>query len=167
MIFFFLRVSVILQCSSFRGGWIFIFRLLKSIFFVNCVSFFLNSYTVLTYYIYYCCIWAGESEWFVIFRLFKSILFFINWISLYFFLFLIKYYHIMFIIIVFSLGSFRPLGLLFFCACFSSFHIRSCLCSYHLRLFLCLISFLLFPCASVLGKHSCISSHCPIAILKE
>ena len=43
----------------------------------------------------------GESERFVIFRLFKSILFFcqLNFILL--FPFFIKYYHILFIIIVF------------------------------------------------------------------
>ena len=28
---------------------------------------------------------SGEGGWFVIFRIFKSILFFVNWISLYFF----------------------------------------------------------------------------------
>ena len=47
-----------------------------------------------------------------VFLLFKSILFFyLNFIVL--FPFFIKYYDIMFIIIVFSLGSDRPSGLLF------------------------------------------------------
>ena len=48
---------------------------------------------------------TGEGGWFVIFRIFKSVLFFcqLNFIVL--FPFLIKYYHILFIIIVFQLGS--------------------------------------------------------------
>ena len=39
---------------------------------------------------------GGEGGWFVIFRLFKSILFFVKWISLYFFPFLIKFYQIVY-----------------------------------------------------------------------
>ena len=74
------------------------------------------------------------------------ILFFVNWISLYFFHLLLKNYHIMFIIIVFWLGCERLSGL-FFCACVSSVHARAS--SYHLCLFLYLISFLLFPCMTV------------------
>ena len=42
-----------------------------------------------------------EDGRFVIFRLFKSILFFVNSISLYFFQYLIKYYNILFIIFIF------------------------------------------------------------------
>ena len=55
---------------------------------------------------------TGEGGWFVIFRIFKSILFFVNWIVL--FPFLIKYYYILFIIIVFGLGCDRPSALLLF-----------------------------------------------------
>ena len=55
-----------------------------------------------------------EGGWFVIFRLFKSNLFFVNWISLLFFPFLLKFYQIRFIIIVFRLGCDRPSGLLLF-----------------------------------------------------
>ena len=62
--------------------------------------------------LYFLCM--GEGGWFVIFRIFKFILFVVNWISLNFFHFFIKYYHILFIILVFRLGCDRPSGLLLF-----------------------------------------------------
>ena len=57
---------------------------------------------------------SGEGGWFVIFRIFKSILFFVNWISLYFFFF-IKYYHILFIILVFRFGCDKLVSCFFYC----------------------------------------------------
>ena len=52
--------------------------------------------------------WLGsdywEAGWFFIFGLFKSISFFGNWISLFFFHIFIKYYRIMFIFILLWLG---------------------------------------------------------------
>ena len=79
------------------------------------------------------------------------------------FSFLIKYYHILFIIIVFWLGCDRPTGLLLFVP----------------ALLLSILTPLFFPSSSVslsyfgltvpirecLGKHSCMSSPFPIAIL--
>ena len=85
---------------------------------------------------------SGEGGSFVIFRIFKSI-FFVNWISLYFFHFLLNYYHILFIIIVFWLGCDRPAGHLFFRARFAFFHTHASL----LTSFVCF--FILF--------HSCCS----------
>ena len=103
-----------------------------------------------------------EGGWVVIFRIFKYILFFVNWISLYIFPFLIKYYHILFIIIVFRLGCDRPSWLLLF--------VPSVLFSILTPLFCpslshCLISFLLFPCASVWENTRAWVLPCPIAIL--
>ena len=79
------------------------------------------------------------------------------------FKFLIKYYHILFIIIAFWLGCDRPSGLLLFLP----------------ALLLSIPTTLLLPSSSVslsyfdlavpmrecLGKHSCMRSPCPIAIL--
>ena len=79
--------------------------------------------------------------------------------------FLIKYYHILFII-VFWLGCDRPSGLLFF--------VPALLFSILTPLFLppCLFSsvslsyyILAVPMRNCLGKHSCMSSPFPIAIL--
>ena len=90
----------------------------------------------------------GQGGWFLIFRLFYSILYLVNWIKVYFSISYNKYYHNMFINIVFWLGSTRPLGLRFFVpAVLLSIYSR--FSSYLLRLFFYLISFLLFPCASV------------------
>ena len=87
---------------------------------------------------------------FLIFRLFKSIVFFVNWISLYIFPFLIKYCHIMFIIIVFWLGNDRPSGL-FFLSSPLYFFPYSHLSSYLLLLFLYLFIFCCFH-VQVCGK---------------
>ena len=84
--------------------------------------------------------------WFVIFILFKSILFFVNWISLYFF-HIIKCCNVLLIIIIFWLGCDRPSGHLFSCPLWFFPYSRPS--PYILCLFLYLISFLLFPCASV------------------
>ena len=84
-----------------------------------------------------CCSHAwmiGEGRLFVILRLFKSILFFVNWIEFYFFPFLIKYYHIMFIIIVFWLGCDRPSDF-FFRARFASFHAHAFLLAFFVYFF--------------------------------
>ena len=92
---------------------------------------------------------SGKGGWFVIFRLFKSILFFVNWISMYFFHF-IKYYLIYFIIIVFWLGFDRPSGLLLFVPAVLFFHSHASL----LSVFVCLIV-LFHSCCShawVFGK---------------
>ena len=105
---------------------------------------------------------AGEDGWFFIFLLFKSILFFVNWISLY----LIKYYNIIIIIIIiaFWLGSDRPSGLLFSCPLY--FFPHSCLSSYHLHRSVSLSYIILaIPIQECLGKHMCRSSPFPIAIL--
>ena len=107
---------------------------------------------------------SGEGGWFVIFRIFKSILFCfcqMNFIVL--FPFLIKYYHILFIIIVFWLGCDRPSGHIFF--------MPTLLFSILTPLFLppssvSLSYFILAaPMRKCLGKHSCMSSPFPIAIL--
>ena len=108
-------------------------------------------------------IWPGEGGWFVIFRLFKSIFFFgqLNFIVL--FPFLIKYYHILFIVIVFWLGCDRMSGLLFF--------VPALLLSTLAPLFLSSSSvslsyfILAVPMRECLGKHSCMSSTFPLAIL--
>ena len=85
---------------------------------------------------------SGEGGW-----LFKSILFFINWISVYFFRFLKKkYYHIMFVIVVFWLRIPTPLLL----------PSSSVSLSYFI---------LAVPKLECLGKHSCMSCPFHIAIL--
>ena len=79
------------------------------------------------------------------------------------FSFLIKYYHILFIIIVFWLGCDRPSGLLLF--------VPILLLSILTPLFLPSLSVslsyfvLAVPMRECLGKHSCMSSPYPIAIL--
>ena len=99
--------------------------------------------------------WWGSVVWggglLSIFRLFKSILFFVNWISCSFFSYLTKYYNIMFIIIMRNeLYYFDSVGIGrwdFLISCPLWFFPYSRLASY-LRLILYLISFL-FPCANV------------------
>ena len=106
---------------------------------------------------------TGQGGWFVIFRLFNSILFFVNWISLYFFPYLVKEYIFMYINIVFWLGRDRLSGFL----------------SFEPPVLFSIITLLLFPSSSAslsylmlavpmrkcLEKHSCMSSLFPIAIL--
>ena len=80
------------------------FYTLYSIF--NCLSFFLNSFVLPPMLIRQICnksdyLWINSSpsadgEWFVIFRIFNSILFFVDWI---FFHFLKFFYRILFIIV--------------------------------------------------------------------
>ena len=75
----------------------------------------------------------------VIFRLFKSSLFFVNWISLYFFHFLqnftrLNYYYYC-IMYIFRLGCDRPSGLLLFVPAVLFFHTHASL----LSVFVCLI----------------------------
>ena len=105
---------------------------------------------------------SGDGGWYVIFRLFKSIFFCqLNFIVL--FPFLIKYYHILYIITVFRFGCDRPSGLLLF--------VPALLLSMLTPLFLPSSSVYLsyfvlaVPMRECLGKHSCMSSPCPIAIL--
>ena len=103
---------------------------------------------------------TGKGGCFVIFRLFKSIFlieFHSNFSISYKILTNYVYYYCILIRIVQAVGTFFSCPLCFFP--------YSRLSSYLLRLFLYLISFLLFPCASVWGKHSCMSSPFPIAIL--
>ena len=122
-------------------------------------STFFISYEILLYFVYYYCIlvrichFPNISVHFVFCQL--------NFILL--FSFLMKYYYILFIIIVFWLGCDRPSGLLLFVP----------------ALLLSILTPLLLPSSSVslcyfvlagpmrecLGKHSCLSSTCPIAIL--
>ena len=83
----------------------------------------------------------------VIFRLFKSILFFVNWISLYVFHFLLNIIILCLLLLYFDLDVMSSRD--FFISCLLCFFPYSRLFSYRLRQFLCLISFLLFPCASV------------------
>ena len=79
------------------------------------------------------------------------------------FLFLIKYYHILFIIIVFWKGCDRPSGLLLFVPAF----LLSILTPLFLPSSSVSLSYfvLAVPMRECLGKHSCMSSPCPIAIL--
>ena len=56
-----------------------------------------------------------EGGWFFIFWVFKSILFFVNWISLYFFHFLWNMYYQILFIIVFKLGSDKLVFCFFYC----------------------------------------------------
>ena len=77
--------------------------------------------------------------------------------------FLIKYYHSLFIIIVFRLGCDRPSGLLLFvpAVLFSILTPLFCVSSsVSLSYFV-----LAVPIRNCLGKHSCMSFPCPIAIL--
>ena len=77
--------------------------------------------------------------------------------------FLIKYYHILFIIIEFRFGCDRPSGLLLFvpAVLFSILTPLFCVSSsVSLSYFV-----LAVPMRKCLGKHSCMSSPCPIAIL--
>ena len=77
--------------------------------------------------------------------------------------FLIKYYHILFIIIVFCLGSDRLSGLLSFVPAL----LFSILTSLFLSSSSVSLSYfgLAVPIRECLGKHSCMSSPFPIAIL--
>ena len=77
--------------------------------------------------------------------------------------FLIKYYHILFIIIVFWLGCDRPTGLLLFVPALVLFILTPLFLpssSVSLSYFV-----LAVPMRECFGKHSCMSSPCPIAIL--
>ena len=100
----------------------------------------------------------------VIFRLFKSILFFVNWISLYFFQFLIKFYQIIFII-VFRLGCDRPSGLLLFVPAVLFSILTPLFCPSSSSSVLLSYFILAFRMLECLGKHSCMSSQFPISIL--
>ena len=71
----------------------------------------------------------------------------------------------MFIIIVFRLGCHRPSGGTFFYSCPLYFFPYSPLSSVRLRLSHCLNFILAVPMRECLGKHSCMSSLFPIAIL--
>ena len=95
-----------------------------------------------------------------IIRFFKSILFFVNWISLCSFYFLSNTNILCSLLLYFDQDVIGRLD--FFFSCPFYFFPYSRLSSSLLRLYLCLISFLLFEC---LGQHSCMSSPCPIAIL--
>ena len=77
--------------------------------------------------------------------------------------FLIKYYHILFIIIVFWLGCDRPSGLLFFVPAL----LLSTLTPFFLPSSSVSLSYFILavPMRECLGKHSCMSSPFPIAIL--
>ena len=77
--------------------------------------------------------------------------------------FLIKYYHILFIIIVFRLGCDRPSGLFLFvpAVLFSILTPLFCVSSSVSLSYLILV----VPMRKCLGKHSCMSSPFPIAIL--
>ena len=111
-------------------------------------------------YLHFYSHWRGRMDYFVIFRIFKSILFFVNFIVL--FPFLIKYYHILFIIL-FSLGSDRLSGLLSFVPSLLFSILTPLFCpssSVPLSYFS-----LAVPMRECLEKHSCISSQFPIAIL--
>ena len=127
-------------------------------FFISCPASFHTQASLLTFFVcFFILFQTGEGGWFVIFRIFKSILFFcqLNFIVL--FPFLIKYYHILFIIIVFWLGCDRPSRLLLF--------VPALLLSILTPLFLpsssvSLSYFVLaVPMRECLGKHSCIGSH--------
>ena len=113
---------------------------------------------------------VGEGGWFVIFWIFKSILFFqFNFIVL--FPFLIKYYHIFFIIIIIIiiiiivvwLGCDRPSGLLLFVPALL-LSILTPLCLPSLSVFLSYLV-LAVPMRESVGKHSCMNFPSPIAIL--
>ena len=102
---------------------------------------------------------------FFIIQLFKSILCFVNWISLYIFPFLIKYYHILFIIVVFWLICDRPSGLLLFVPDVRFFILTTLFC---VSLSVSLSYFILaVPMRKCFGKHSCMSSSFPIVILND
>ena len=75
----------------------------------------LSIFTLLLHSFSLCLIFSGEGGWLVIFRIFKCILFFVNWNFIVLFPFLIKYYHIFFIIIVFRLGSDKLVSCFFYC----------------------------------------------------
>ena len=105
-----------------------------------------------------------EGRWFFIFRFSKSILFFVNWIWLYFFI-TYKIWPFMFSNIAFWLGCDRPsrlltslpallLSILMPLIIHSSFVSLSYL-------------FLAVPMPECLGKHLCMSSPFPIAILND
>ena len=85
--------------------------------------------------------------WFGILRLFKSILFFVNWTSLNFFHILWNTNKLCLLLLYFDSDVIGRRD--FFCSCPLCLFPCSRLSSFHLRLSLCLISFLLFPCVSV------------------
>ena len=107
---------------------------------------------------------SGEGGCFVIFRIFKFILFFCQMNFIVLFPFLIKCYHILFIIIAFWLGCDKPSGHFFFVpallfSILMPLSLPPSYFSYLLRLFLAV------PMRKCLGKHLCMSSPFPIAIL--
>ena len=104
-------------------------------------------------------IWTGEGRWFIIFQIFVHFVFCqLNFIVL--FPFFIKYYHILFNIIVFWLGCDRPSGLFLFVLALQ----LSILTSLFLLYSSVSLSYfvLAVPMHERLGKHSCMSSPCPI-----
>ena len=107
---------------------------------------------------------SSRGGWMVYyFQIVKSILFFVNLISLNFYR-IIQYTTALciFIYIVFSLGSDRPQGLLFLSAHFTSFHTHTTL----LTFFVCFSYFIqTVPMREYLGKDLCIPTLFPIAIL--
>ena len=109
---------------------------------------------------------SREGGWFFFIWtcLFKNILFFVNWILLYF-LYFIKYYYIMFIIIVFWLARDRPLALLFYCTHFTTFHSHTSLLTFSLCFFV-LFRFC-YSHGWVFGKTFMHEFPFPIAILNS
>ena len=188
-----------------KGGWFFIAIIQVHFVFcwLNFIMFFSISCTVLTCYVYYCCIWLGFNTlfscFFAGFQLFSpkesvtgcdsslwsfcyskvtsfllcilhSGCYYCNYvvigglrplrlISWTHKIIIIKYWQIMFIIIAFWLGCDMPSGLLFFVPA---------LLSVLTPFFVCLSYFVLaVPMRECLGKHSCMSSPFPIAILND
>ena len=108
-------------------------------------------------------IFAGEGGWFVIFRLFKSILFFVLIEFYCTFSILIKFYQIMFIIIVLRSGCDIPSGLLLFVPSVLFSILTPLFCqSSSVSLSYFILAVHMREC---LEKHSCMSSLFPIAIL--
>ena len=106
----------------------------------------------------------SEGGWFVIFWLFKYILFFVNWISLYFSISykILHYYVYDIYIYIYWLGWDRPSGLFFMPALLLSiltplFFPSSSVCVSYFSLAI--------PMHECLGKHWCMSSQFPTAIL--
>ena len=117
----------------------------------------------------------GEGGWFIIFRLFKSILFFVNWILLFQILFnamlcLLIFYFDYIVKSRRDFFSFRPalllsiLAPLYFLQTVRPALLLSILLSTDLlRLYVFFIVGV--PMREFFGKHSCMSSQCPIALL--
>ena len=105
---------------------------------------------------------TGEGGWFVIFRLFMFILFFVNWISLNFFQSykILQYYVYYYCILI---RMWKTVGTFF--SCMPALLLYSRFSSYLLRLFLFYYLILAVLMRECLGKHLCMSSPFPIAIL--